>query len=227
MKGDPLKLAACQHLYRTFIHGAYTEFLQQDSSKLTPVQAIRTAFSLSITLVHELCYVLYCLERHPEISTCAIHKEYDEPHLFKDTECAEIGSAMERRLFGKPWQATIHPRDGISMEATHVPCAWLDGQLIRGRAHFVDFIEPNWCYAFFTQRKRDEIRSMPLAESARCCHFPNPSRAYARTKKPDILRWFEARKKGKNLARMKPFDRNPGKGWEIAIRPGNWNADGS
>ena len=227
VRGNPLELQACQHLYRVFIHGAYAEFLQQDTSTCTPVRTTRTAFSLGVTLVHEVCHTLYCLERHPDISASAVHEDYNEPHLFKDTSCAEIGSAIERRLFGYPWQATIHPEEGASMDAMHAPCAWEAGEPVLGRAHFVHFIEPNWCYAFLTRKKWGEIRDIPLAESVRCCYWPTPFRAHARTKKPDILRWFEARKKGKNLAKMRQFDRDPQNDWEFVIRVGNFNADGS
>jgi hypothetical protein len=65
---------------------------------------------------------LYCQEKHADICESAIFHDYDEPHMFTDMDGPEIGCAIERILFGHPWQAIVHPERGAEMDSIHTPC---------------------------------------------------------------------------------------------------------
>ncbi|KAF2444145.1 hypothetical protein P171DRAFT_485608 [Karstenula rhodostoma CBS 690.94] len=227
VKGDPAELEACQNSHRIILNGSYAEWFQYDANKMTATQIARTLFTFGITLMHELSHALYCQEKHPEIFKSGKYTNYDEPHMFTDMNGPEIGSAMERRLFGHPWQASVHPERGAEMEAMHVPCTWDEGHLIVGKAHVANYIEPTWCYEFLTKEKWQKIRSIPLENSRNCCNWPS-FRVHARTKQPSIKAWWEAKKAGKKTKSMPNFDCDPRlDGWEIVFGIENQNVDGT
>lgn len=227
VRGNPVQLKSFQDIHRTFIHGAYAEFLQKDSFGQEPIPVIRTIFSLAISIVHELTHAFYCLEKQPEMCKSAQYQEYEETHISRDMNCAEIGGAIERRMFGYAWQTVVHPQEGTYIEAITVPSAWHEGEMVRGRPHYTNFIEPVWCYDFLTKKKWEEISSFPLERSVKYCQWQYPFRAHARVKKPDIMKWWARREKGKDLSRMKAFDRDAVHGWEFVIRVRHQNNDGT
>ena len=226
VRGNPDELKACQNLQRTFIHGGYAEFFQKESHT-QPVQLIRSICSLAVSLVHEMAHAFYCLEKHPDICNMGQYREYDEPHVFTDMDCAEIGSAIERRLFGYVWQTIMHPEEGASMDVVTNPCVWHQGEVVQGRSHHVHYVEPIWCYNLLKKSRWEEIKRIPLENSMACCHWPSSFRAHARVKKPNILNWWTRRAKGEDLSKMKQFDKDPVGGWEFVIRIAHQDEDGS
>lgn len=85
--------------------------------------------------------MFYCQEKYPGIYELGDYTHYDEPHIFTNMNGLEVGSAIERRLFGHLWQASVHPERGVKMEAVHVLCIWDEGNLIVRKAHFANCIK--------------------------------------------------------------------------------------
>ncbi|KAL1610627.1 hypothetical protein SLS60_002297 [Paraconiothyrium brasiliense] len=194
VRGDPLELQRHQDKHKIFLNGAYADFFQQNPTQVSASQYARTLFTFGTTIVHELSHVLYW---HLDSEKLSKAKDYLEPLLFEDESAGEIGSSIERRLFGCNWTAIIHPKRGVDAEVVQF---------------MVGYIEPYWMQAFLNKSWWEMMVETPSTFNSRA-QWPRP-------------RFFLTRKNlmGKNISNVKWDIAEPA--WEVPMVSRETGPDG-
>ncbi|KAJ4349562.1 uncharacterized protein N0V89_008178 [Didymosphaeria variabile] len=164
VRGDPLELERHEDAHKIFLNGAYSEFFQQDLTRVSASQYARTLFTFGTTIVHELSHVLYWHLNRERL--CKVG-DYLEPLLFEDESAGEIGSSIERRLFGYNWTAAIHPEKGVDTESVQFLGEWDNGVPVKlPKSHLVCYIEPHWMHSFLTKARWEQMVETPSTLSS-------------------------------------------------------------
>ncbi|PSN66453.1 hypothetical protein BS50DRAFT_589186 [Corynespora cassiicola Philippines] len=153
-KGDTSLIADAEGFHRILLNVAYADYLSQDetSENRTEECDIRTQFYLAVTLAHEISHAFcarYWLPPGDEI--------YVEPYYNLEQGEPEIGSGIQDTLFGMKFDACVHPKRGVSIEAARWLHAWVGKKSIWTYPRIVYPIETLWLHKFFTEEFWDAV----------------------------------------------------------------------